>query len=179
MPLSDDDQALFRSVMTNVKPLHQTKTLAHPDKPRNVGIPQPRDIGISKPRKISHDAINLSNYYTETVNANTILSYHHNIPKKRLRELKNGLIPWETRLDLHGYTLDQAQNTLCNFIEQESNQSHRCLLIIHGKGSRHGEAPILKNHVNHWLKQLPNILAFHSALPQDGGTGAIYVLLKK
>ncbi|WP_019216278.1 Smr/MutS family protein [Legionella tunisiensis] len=122
----------------------------------------------------------MSDYYTEVVQANTLLSYcSHSIPAKRLRELKNGQISWQARLDLHGLRSDDAKNALIKCIAQQHALGHRCLLIIHGKGSHQGEPPILKNLVNHWLQQFPQVLAFHSALARDGGSGALYVLLKK
>lgn len=101
------------------------------------------------------------------------------MPRKRLTALRSGEIVSEARLDLHGLNPDSARTSLCDFIEKQTLQGKRCVLIIHGKGSKHGEAPVLKNHVNHWLQQLPQVLAFHSAIPRDGGTGALYVLLKR
>ena len=56
----------------------------------------------------------------------------------------------------------------------------RCVRIVHGKGlSSEGKLPVLKVKVNSWLRQKDDVLAFCSARPQDGGTGAVYVLLKK
>ena len=50
---------------------------------------------------------------------------------------------------------------------------------MHGKGLRSGPAgPVLKNSVQHWLSQWDEVLAFVSAQPRDGGSGALYVLLK-
>lgn len=173
MPLSDDDKALFQSVMSTVKPLHTT-----PRAPNTISA-----VTFSqKPHKLATPqtpAPYLSNHYTDTVHAETMLTYHRNLSKRQIRELKNGLFSIQARLDLHGLTLDGAQASIRAFIEQQIQLSHRYLLIIHGKGSRHGEAPILKNHVNHWLKQLSCVLAFHSAKPYDGGAGAVYVLLKR
>ena len=55
----------------------------------------------------------------------------------------------------------------------------RCAHIIHGKGYRSGERqPVLKRKVNYWLRLRPDVLAFCSATPRDGGTGAVYVLLR-
>lgn len=173
MPLSDDDKALFQSVMSTVKPLH-----TRPRAPNTI----PAVTFSQKPHKLATPQIStpyLSNNYPDTVHTETILNYHRNLSKKQIRELKNGLFPIQARLDLHGLTLDGAQASICSFVEQQEQLLHRHLLIIHGKGSRHGEAPVLKNHVNHWLKQLPSILAFHSAQPYDGGAGAVYVLLKR
>ncbi|MDP3705883.1 MAG: Smr/MutS family protein [Legionellaceae bacterium] len=136
-----------------------------------------RDLNCQQTLPLTHY---LSDYYHETVQADSNLSYcQPSIPKKRLLDLKNGLIEYEARLDLHGLNLDDARETLCHFFKKQLALQKRCLLIIHGKGGRHGETPILKNLVNHWLAQLPDVLAFHSALPKHGGTGAVYVLLKR
>ena len=175
MTISEEDKALFHNTMKTVKPLRDTPQ--REPKPKITPKPvrrKPEPIETPKPDYY------LSNYYTDVVNAASTLAYcNHDIPHKRLRELKNGEIRWEARLDLHGLRPDAARDALCNFITQQNQIGHRCLLIIHGKGSRHGEEPILKNHVNHWLRQLPLVLAFHSALPRDGGSGALYVLLKR
>ena len=175
MPLSDEDKALFNETMKTVKPLRNTIQRA----------PKPAVVSNIVRRKPDHiDAPKtdyyLSNYYTDIVTPTATLSFcNRDLPRKRLRELKNGEIRWEGRLDLHGLRPDAAREALCEFINRQYIAGQRCLLIIHGKGGRHDEEPILKNHVNHWLQQLPQVLAFHSAIPRDGGTGAVYVLLKR
>ena len=195
--LSDEDKALFRSVMQTVKPLKQArhlaaKTLIPCKKLDPVIITTERRITETKKtlekkplvkipqRNNPTSNYSLSSYYSDTVHADSTLSYcKQSIPRKRLSQLKNGQIPWQARLDLHGLGPDAARESLCHFIEYQSRIDNRCLLIIHGKGGRHGEAPILKNHVNHWLQQLPQVLAFHSTLARDGGNGALYVLLQR
>ena len=173
--LSDEDKALFRTMMKTVKPLGEPNKITSPATPR-IEKKAPRTTIDDKPR-IDY---NLSNYYIDSVNSDSILSYcKQSIPRKRMSQLRSGEIPWQARLDLHGYRPDAARDSLCQFINHQLNLGNRCLLIIHGKGGLRGEAPILKNHVNHWLKQLPNVLAFHSALARDGGSGALYVLLQR
>ena len=173
MTLSDEDKALFRHMMATVKPLNKRPPLAPKTKQtpallKRVSLP---DLPIS---------YELSDHYTTTVQAETNLSFATSgLSKKRLQALKKGEIPLEGRLDLHGLHPEAAKEALCHFIHQQSQRTHRCVLLIHGKGSRHGEAPVLKNHVNHWLKQLPQVIAFHSAASKDGGAGAVYILLKK
>ena len=172
---SDDDKTLFRRLMNDVTPLKNTK--------KRDAVP--KMPAIKNIRKLtSYDKptteYTLSNYYKDAVSTDSTLSFSQSgVPHKRLCQLKRGDIPWEARLDLHGYRPDAARDALCAFIEHQHQRGKRSLLIIHGKGSHLGQAPILKNHVNHWLQQLPLVLAFHSALPRDGGTGALYVLLKR
>ncbi|WP_341273420.1 Smr/MutS family protein [Legionella rubrilucens] len=176
--VSDQDKALFRQAMQSVKPLKKGKAKSVSE----VIVPQHHTAPPKRTRREMPppSAISLSSYYTNEVLAHTTLSYtSHGIPAKRFRELKTGAIHWQAKLDLHGLTTEDARETLLAFILRQYEAGHRSILIIHGKGGVHGEAPVLKNLVNHWLKQIPTVLAFHSARPKDGGTGALYVLLKR
>ena len=94
---------------------------------------------------------------------------------KIIRKLKQGHYAIEDSLDLHGYTLNQSEDALEAFMQESLEDGLRCVLIIHGKG---GQA-ILKNQVNAYLNDHSQVLAFCSAKPKDGGTGALYTLLKK
>lgn len=177
--LSDEDKALFRRVVEKVKPLPKNKKIVSVEAKSPPQATKSPNYSPQSTMTKDHDFY-LSDYYTEVVQANTLLSYcSHSIPAKRLRELKSGQISWQARLDLHGLRSDDAKNALIQFIRQQHALAHRCLLIIHGKGSLQGEPPVLKNLVNHWLQQFPQVLAFHSALSRDGGSGALYVLLKR
>lgn len=172
---SDDDNNLFRESMRWVTPLKkQNKVTLKPE--RAAIIPPLRSKIQFKPIQT---CIALSNNYFDEVSAESVLSYSlPNLPKKSLLDLRKGNVQKHCRLDLHGLTTPQAHDKLCQFITQKVEAGHRYALIIHGKGSSKGEAPVLKNHVNHWLKQLPQVLAFHSAIARDGGNGALYVWLK-
>jgi DNA-nicking Smr family endonuclease len=175
MKISDEDKALFREAMKTVRPLSQ-QTPRAPEPPVPANPLRRKHAPDEKPQTTYY----LSNHYTETVSPTSTLTWCiPDFPHKRLKALGNGDIRWEARLDLHGFKPDIARETLCRFIDQQSQSEKRCLLIIHGKGGRHDHEPVLKNLVNHWLQQLPQVLAFHSAIPRDGGTGAVYVLLKK
>ncbi|MBL4647917.1 MAG: Smr/MutS family protein [Gammaproteobacteria bacterium] len=102
------------------------------------------------------------------------------IQNKLIRKLRQGKIFPQAECDLHGFTVVQAQEIIPQFIAQSSHNNLRCIRIIHGKGlsSQTPDAPILKNYINQQLREYHLVLAFCSALPQDGGTGAVYVLLK-
>ena len=106
-----------------------------------------------------------------------------------LRRLSNGHMRPTLTLDLHGYHIETARDSVWNAVKHGQTEGDRCLLIVHGKAGagyrdENGEIrgagqALIKSHVNHWLQQLDAVLAFTSALPKDGGTGALYVLLKK
>ena len=176
--LSDEDKALFREHMRCVKPLKESTAKTQFKAPVPVHKPQNRKLELfPSPSKKEYF---LSDYLTETVHTHSVLSYAHpSVPGKRFKDLKNGHIPWEARLDLHGMQVDSARNALCHFIETQTLNGKRCVLIIHGKGGQEGAPPLIKNLVNRWLPQMEEVLAFHSALPKDGSNGAVYVLLKR
>lgn len=99
---------------------------------------------------------------------------------KLMKRLKQGHVPWDAGLDLHGFTLDNARTELSGFIRDCSNKGLRCVMVVHGKAySGEGQQPLMKSYVNDWLRQMPQVIAFTSAQPKDGGTGALYVLLKR
>jgi DNA-nicking Smr family endonuclease len=95
-----------------------------------------------------------------------------------VQRLKRGEFPAEAVLDLHGFKLVEAELMLQRFLAHAAQNHWRQVLIIHGKGARSGQGPVLKNSVNQWLRAYSLVLAFCSAQPQDGGTGAVYALLK-
>ncbi|AHF01309.1 DNA mismatch repair protein MutS [Thiomicrospira aerophila AL3] len=96
-----------------------------------------------------------------------------------IQKLKHGHYTHQGMLDLHGMTQDQATQTLNTFLREKLHQGARFVLIIHGKGYNSDAGPILKQRVIEILESFPSLLGFCSALPKDGGTGALYILFKK
>jgi DNA-nicking Smr family endonuclease len=96
------------------------------------------------------------------------------------RKLRRGQLSIQGELDLHGLRVAEAKTVLAQYLHDCLRLEKRCVRIIHGKGhgSLHGQ-PVIKNKVNVWLRQRDEVLAFCTARQTDGGTGAIYVLLKK
>lgn len=96
-----------------------------------------------------------------------------------LQRFKRGKIMPQASLDLHRLTVAQAAHEVASFIDLALARHYRCVHLIHGKGrmTKDGYAK-LKNWLNQWLRQHPSVLAFTSAHTKDGGTGAVYVLLK-
>ncbi len=98
---------------------------------------------------------------------------------KTQKQLRQGKISIDDHLDLHGLTIDEARETLLEFIDFAQKQQIRCIRLVHGKGYRaKSNKPVLKNKVNSWLRQHPDILGFASAQPKDGGAGAVYILIR-
>ena len=98
------------------------------------------------------------------------------------RKLRLGRYQVDARLDLHRLLVKQAKEEVFSFIAEAERLGLRTVLIVHGKGQSKAQGEqtaVLKGYVNHWLKELDAVQAFHSAQPQHGGTAAIYVLLRK
>lgn len=169
--LSPEEIALFRASVKGVKPLKTDK----------VQLKQKSTIK----RRIRRDSAQLeefpfSDFLRDTVETDTKLSFARaGIQEKVLRSLRQGKMRQTEILDLHGATVAEARVALSQFLTDCLEHGARCVGIIHGKGKLELTPPLLKNHVNNWLRQHPAVLAFSSAQPRDGGTGAVYVLLRR
>jgi len=98
------------------------------------------------------------------------------------RKLRLGHYQIDARLDLHRLAVIQARDEVFSFIQEATSLGLRTLLIVHGKGQSKAQGDrtaVLKGYVDHWLRELEAVQAFHSAQPSHGGTGAVYVLLRK
>jgi DNA-nicking Smr family endonuclease len=111
--------------------------------------------------------------------ADALLFVRPGVQHRQLQQLRRGQCRTQAALDLHGMNTAQARLAMAEFITQCQAQRIRHALIIHGKGyGTASDAPVLKNRINAWLRQHHEVLAFCSAQLRDGGTGALYVLLR-
>ena len=95
------------------------------------------------------------------------------------RRLRKGEWSLQRELDLHGMRREDAREALSAFIREAHRQGLRCLRVVHGKGlGSHGRVPVLKSKVQAWLIQKQEVLAFVQARADEGGAGALVVLLK-
>lgn len=171
--LSDDDKAAFREAMRGVKRLSHTKVITAPKmerirrRPIEQDTDQEEDFVFSDYEKL------------DPVGSDDLIQYACNgLQHKILRNLRRGQYNIEATLDLHGMTADEAKSSLSQFLAACKRNGIRHVLIIHGKG-RSNSKPILKNKLNHWLRQTNDVLAFSSAIAKDGSSGALYVLLRR
>jgi DNA-nicking Smr family endonuclease len=100
-----------------------------------------------------------------------------------LQRLRKGQYAVEAHLDLHGLDRHEAKAALRAFLETAQREGKRCVLVVHGRGlgSKDG-IPVLRERMKEWLSRGGigrQVLAFTSARPVDGGTGAVYVLLRR
>ena len=170
--LTDHEREEFRQSMDKVKPISQDKRKPESKAPKAKRPSQqsePLDPIVSHPISLDYLADDA------WVGAEDTLEFFRSgLQHREFKRLKKGQIPFTARLDLHKHTIEEAEQRV-----ERLFQDHRCVLIIHGKGHYSaGKMPLLKNWLNQWLQQHPRVLAFCSAMPKDGGRGAMYILLK-
>lgn len=174
-----DDTDLFRQAIRGVKPIKVDQ--ADTGKPRtdHARLKTLRQEAVRPDNRIKIDG--LSDQFVMDVQPEEELAWASNgVQESQLRKLKSGQIPFDGTIDLHGMTVDKAREILWEFLAEANRLEIRCVRVTHGKAVRKdGRKPILKSHVNTWLRQHSKVLGFTSCIPRHGGTGSVYVLLKR
>jgi DNA-nicking Smr family endonuclease len=168
--VSKEDLATFHKAVEGTKPLKHDKIRLTPP-----------PLKIRKQQvKFDDDELNLNEALDiNPVQGEEFINFKQNsISNKILRKLRKGQYNVDAILDLHGMSVDKAKHAVYSFLQQCLHEGIRVVLIIHGKG-HHSKMPILKNKLNHWLREINVVLAFCSASPSHGSRGAMYVLLKR
>ena len=169
------DCALFRRTMHDVKPLICDKVRIEPPRPS----PTPKQKFLEE-ALIKQDMLSDNYDRAELETGEELLFIRPGTRHGEVRKLRRGNFSIRTELDLHGMRVPSAYTAVKEFLHNCYRYNIRCVRIVHGKG--HGswqKQPILKVKLNQWLRQHDAVLAFCSARPVDGGTGAVYVLIKK
>ncbi len=172
--IDDNDKQVFHDAMHGITPLKRSNKIS---RPRPSGkLPKPIQVNDEEAELTRLDVAT-----PEIVNAEDSLSFARiGIQHKVLKRLKQGKVSIQAELDLHGMTSLEAESALQQFLQYCLEHNYRIVRIIHGKGyGAKSATPKLKNKVNLWLQELACVLAFCSAPRHDGGTGSVYVILKK
>jgi DNA-nicking Smr family endonuclease len=173
--LDDEDAKLFREAVSDVRPLHGNH---HPASPRR----RPARARFARLERFASLEESLQETPGEPlVESGEPLSFRRpGVADSVLRKLRRGEYRLSGELDLHGLTVAQGKQALGAFLAAALARHAGCVRIIHGKGLRSGQrGPALKNLVNGVLRRTSAVLAFVSARPEDGGTGAVWVLLAR
>lgn len=174
--LKDHDSAVWKAAMRDVRPLSSRKPAVPPaPTPAPPAAPMKKTrlagrVPASSPARPAPPAATPDISHGRAVG----------IDRRSAERLRRGHLPIEGRLDLHGMTQAAAVERLAEFIARAEGTGKRCVLVITGKGLASGG--VLRDQVPRWLNLPPNrarVLAFDYARQQDGGSGALYVLLKR
>ena len=157
-------------------------------KPNRADVKIPKDL-TPGPRERQRAAVDqplvdrnpLTADMVEPLTAHDLLSWQRpGVQHGVFRKLRLGQYPVEARLDLHRMTVEKARREVFGFVKDCVRYGLRTVIILHGKGERNPDGIAqLKSYLAKWLPELEDVLAFHSAQKHHGGTGAVYVMVRK
>jgi DNA-nicking Smr family endonuclease len=182
-PIVKDDDGFFKNAMSDVTPISDQK--GEKVEPSGKTKRPAHKVSDGEEEVIAH----LQNLVAGSIDMDFSFSDEYiegaisGIGRNTMKKLKRGELPVQAHIDLHGLTKKDAEEAVRRFLITSHYRGLRCVLIIHGRGlNSPNSIPVLKERIPVWLNRGPArkiVMAFSSAQPYDGGTGAIYVLLRK
>ena len=171
LPVSPEDTALFRDAVGEVRRIEAEAAAIKKRQPAPVArsLRQDEAEALRESQAISGDP---------PMDGAELQSYRRpQVDERTLRQLKRGQFSIQDEIDLHNLRATDAEALLKRFLNEARTGFHPCVRIVHGKGLRSEGAPVLKLLVDRVLRQRGDVLAFASAPPNQGGSGAVLVLL--
>lgn len=170
------ERELFATSVGAVQPLRRLPA---------APVPRPRPPALPRQRALDEAAV-LRESISDEFDVETLLDTDEALSFRRrgvgpevVRKLRRGVWAIQAQLDLHGLRRDAARERLAEFLRHAVRDGLRCVRVVHGKGNGSpGREPVLKGKVRGWLVQKNEVIAFAQARAQDGGHGALLVLLK-
>jgi DNA-nicking Smr family endonuclease len=174
----EDDASLFYSAMDGVQQITHRGEAPVP----NPRLPEIIDENAEALAQLS-ELVAGDGEFTISDSEEFIEGASPGTDRNLMRSLRRGDFALQGRLDLHGMTQAQAKEAVDRFLSDSRRTGKRCVLIVHGRGlNSPDQIPVLKQQLKAWLSQKrlgSMVLAFATARPQDGGAGAVYVLLRR
>jgi DNA-nicking Smr family endonuclease len=173
---AEAERSLFARAVGEVKPLQSARRVVlERDQPPPIAVQQQLDE-----QRVLVESI------SDEFDASTLLDVDDALSFRRpgvgldvTRKLRKGHWSIQREIDLHGLRREEAREALAGFIREAHRQGLRCVRVVHGKGlGSPGKTPVLKGKVQSWLVQKQEVLAFVQARGDEGGAGAVVVLLK-
>ncbi len=174
---NDDDLDLFQQMMGDVKPIAQD-TAEH-KKTHQVSEAQlaKREAAITLTEQ---EEEYLSIDHAPMLKPEDIIEYKKDgVQEGVYRKLRLGKYPIQAKLDLHRKTLKDSRDEVVSFLRKAMRMDIRTVLIVHGKGERSNPPAMMKSFLASWLMQIKEVQCVHSAQQFHGGSGAVYVMLRK
>lgn len=175
--LHAEDIALFRDAVRGTKPIRK------PNRAATGGDEVPPPVPVQSLLD-AHDTLAESvsgpiDWEQMMETGEELVFLRPGLSREILRRLRRGHWVVQDHFDLHGMNSEQARHLLAQFLAACSKRALRCIRIVHGKGLRSpNREPVLKNKVRVWLARRDDVLAFCQAPADQGGGGALLVLLK-
>ncbi|WP_348675276.1 Smr/MutS family protein [uncultured Abyssibacter sp.] len=171
----DDDRALLESAYGGVQPLSRTdRERPHRTAPDDT----PRQSELDRQAVLRESLEADPDSHEES--GEGLLYRANGLSESDFRKLRRGAFTLQSSIDLHGLNREQARLALAEFLAESADRGYRCVKVIHGKGLGSSAAgPVIKPAVARWLRRRQDVLGYASAKPQEGGSGATVVLLRK
>ena len=178
-PFSPPEDTSWDDITRTTRPLKSSTAVpphsAPPTHPKPPHIPTPSSLPITG----WHDH---PPFPILSLTADCLSGHVPNFEPGLFKTLQKGRIRPTLSLDLHGFTSPDAWRETVDFLHYAYHNSHRCVLIIPGKGrgsGPDGNMGAVKYQLPSWLSGHPRAQAFHTAIKADGGSGAVYVYLQR
>lgn len=172
----DDDARLFREAIGRVRSLKES-TAALPTVPRPP--PEPMQA-IADEARVRGELLTHAFDPAEIEGGDEIAYLKDGQQKRLMQRLRRGQFSVRAEIDLHEMTAAVARAAIREFIDDCRRNGELCVRIVHGKGLRSkAQGPVLKQLTDSMLRRRADVLAFTSARPAQGGTGAVIVLLDR
>ncbi len=171
---AEDEATLFRNAMGGADPIKHRARHQHRIKPKARAVMRRRDERAALEESwadIPPDEIadELSEH---------MVYFRPQVTKRNLRDLRRGKLAVQDYIDLHGMTVREAMTELRQFMAYALQNRLRVVRIVTGKGLRSKTGPKIRPKVLKWLQQCDDVMAYAPAPQHDGGSGAVYVLLR-
>jgi DNA-nicking Smr family endonuclease len=178
----EEEMRFFLDAMAGVTPIPEDKKrLPHGSGPRTKPSHPPPDESrqvMEQLQGLVRGSVELDITFSDEYIEGSVQGFS----RKLMKKLKRGELPAQGHIDLHGLTKQEAETAVTDFLLESFKNGLRCVLIVHGRGLNSPESlPVLKEGLPQWLNRgrvRKVVLAFATARPYDGGTGATYVFLR-
>ncbi|MFW6093503.1 MAG: DNA endonuclease SmrA [Pseudomonadota bacterium] len=182
MPDDRESRNLFREAMSDVVPLEQKRAELEPERSALTPAQRQRREAAEgrRPGRAAEDPNDLTLGEVPPLHPRDVLAWKKDgVQREVYRKLRTGRYELEGTLDLHRHTVKEAREAVFHFFRLARRKGWRTVLISHGRGEQSPTPARIKSYVAFWLGQLPDVVAFHSAARYHGGTGSVYVMLRK
>jgi DNA-nicking Smr family endonuclease len=173
-PVASEDRALFLEAIGEVRRIESDRLDARAPGPPPEPVQSRRDDA-----RVLEELLHPLPSALDPDAAEPLRYLKNGIAARILLKLGRGQYSVRDVLDLHQMTAAVAKDAIARFLTECKQRDYLCVKVIHGKGLRSkNEGPVLKALTDRLLRQRVDVLAFRSARWNDGGSGAVIVLLQ-
>lgn len=175
-----DEAAMMREAFSDVRPLNGSSAARIEIQPKVTKTIVSEDAEVLA--QLS-DLVSGQAPFELTETEEYVEGARRDVDPRLVTRLRRGEFSTQAHIDLHGMIQPDAKLALEEFILDSVRKGRRAVLIVHGRGLRSpGGQPVLKHAAAQWLSRGTiggYVLAFTTARAYDGGTGALWVLLRR